>query len=248
MYIYNIKIVMKGKFIAIEGVDGTGKGTQHNLLLKRMQFEGIPVVTVDFPQYDSSLFGKLIGQALKGDFGEYKNIPPEIMSVVYAADRFKASPFIRENLEKGVNVLANRYTLSNSHQAVRVEQNKRENFVSWLFNMEYGIDGFCIPRPNLYIHLDVPFEISQELILQKNHRGYLSGEAKDALEKDLENQIQTAEMYRYLASILPEVVSINCAPEGKLLRINDIHELVWKESRNLFREDGEGVVRGEREL
>ena len=42
-----------GKLIAIEGLDGSGKTTQIELLSKRLREEGIPADTISFPNYES---------------------------------------------------------------------------------------------------------------------------------------------------------------------------------------------------
>ena len=44
---------MNGKMIVIEGLDGSGKATQAELLTKRLKNEGKNVMKVSFPDYDS---------------------------------------------------------------------------------------------------------------------------------------------------------------------------------------------------
>ncbi len=238
----------KGTFIAIEGPDASGKGTQQKLLVDRLKLQGLPVVTVDFPQYETSLFGKLVGQMLHEEFGPLSNIDPHIASVIYAADRLKASGYIASHIAEGEIVVANRYTLSNmAHQSARLPEAKRVEFIRWLYRMEYGEEGFTIPKPDLYVHLDVPIEITQELVLQKAERAYLNGEKKDALEADVAHQIEAAKMYHQLAEVLPEVTSIQCASEGSLLPPEIIHELVWEVTKSSLREDREGIISRERE-
>ncbi|KKU51720.1 MAG: Thymidylate kinase [Candidatus Moranbacteria bacterium GW2011_GWE2_47_10] len=41
----------KGKFIVIDGTDGSGKATQTELLVKRLKKAGHKVKVFDFPQY-----------------------------------------------------------------------------------------------------------------------------------------------------------------------------------------------------
>jgi len=239
-----------GKFVAIEGIDGSGKGRQQSLLIQKLKEVGLQVKSVEFPQYESSLFGKEVGLMLSGKYGPIENIHPSIASIVYAADRWKASSSIGHALTKSVNVIANRYTLSNmAHQSARLPAEQRWEFVNFLDRLEYSNDGFAIPKPDLYIYLKVSPEKAQELILKKAERDYLKGADKDLLEADIEHQIEAAKMYELLAERLPGIITVDCMDhEGELLLPEKIHELVWSEARlTLYGENPEGRIKGERE-
>ncbi len=86
----------KGKFIVLEGVDGSGKATQTKLLIERLKKEKIKVKSIDFPQYYNNFFGEFIGECLRGDYGDFINLDPKIVSVLYAADRFESNQKIKE--------------------------------------------------------------------------------------------------------------------------------------------------------
>ena len=58
----------KGKLIVVEGIDGSGKTVQTNLLVKRLSDEGFQVRLTDFPQYGKSFFADMIERYLKGEF------------------------------------------------------------------------------------------------------------------------------------------------------------------------------------
>lgn len=55
----------KGRLIVIEGTDCSGKETQSNILLERLNNEGIPTKKVGFPNYDSPS-GKIVGLPFLG--------------------------------------------------------------------------------------------------------------------------------------------------------------------------------------
>ena len=78
-----------GKLIAIEGIDGSGKRTQVDLLEKALIAGGHSVYSTGFPQYDS-WFGKMVGQFLNGDFGALETVDPHFSALLYAGDRFEA--------------------------------------------------------------------------------------------------------------------------------------------------------------
>jgi dTMP kinase len=177
----------KGKLIVIDGIDGSGKATQTALLAKRFRKEGFRIKTTDFPRYYDNFFGRLIGEYLSGKFGDFIKTDPRVASVLYAADRFESSENIKKWLKEGYIVLADRYVSANQiHQGGKVHSpQERKKFLKWLDFMEYKV--FKIPRPDLVIYLDVPFEISRQWlknkIVQRSKR-YLKGR-RDVAESNL---------------------------------------------------------------
>ncbi len=219
----------RGKFIVIEGTDGSGKTEQFNRLLMRLP-EGFSVKTIDFPQYEepSSYF---VREYLNGNYGalEDEEIGPRRASLFYALDRFDASEKkIKKWLDDGVTVIANRYVGSNmGHQGGKIGDGKqRKDFFGWLDELEYGTFG--VPRPDLNIILHVPAEIAQELVDRKAARGYIGGKKRDLHEGNIEHLRHAEKVYLEIAELFPENFTvIECAPEGKLLSIEEIHEKVW---------------------
>lgn len=176
-----------GKLIVIDGIDGSGKATQTRLLVRRLRREGVAVKTIDFPRYYHNFFGKLLGEYLSGAFGDFTQVDPRVASVLYAADRFESSRQIRAWLEAGYAVIADRYVSANQiHQGGKIgNARERKEFMSWLSKMEYEI--FQIPRPDLVVYLDVPFEVSKDWLKRKiaqRSKKYLKGR-KDVAEENL---------------------------------------------------------------
>ncbi|HXF44271.1 MAG TPA: thymidylate kinase [Candidatus Paceibacterota bacterium] len=177
----------KGKLIVIDGIDGSGKATQTALLEKRLRKEGVKVKKIDFPRYYDNFFGKLLGKCLAGEFGDFTKVDSRIASVLYAADRFESSGSMRKWLSEGYVVLADRYVSANQiHQGGKIHSPaERKKFLDWLDVMEHGVFG--IPRPDLVIYLDVPYEVSREWLKNKVagwKRRYLNGR-KDVAEDNL---------------------------------------------------------------
>ena len=122
----------RGRFIAIEGVDGAGKRTQTDLLSQALVARGIPLLRFSFPRYESS-FGRLVARFLNGDFGPLEAVDPHLSALLYAGDRFEAKPELDAALGSGKNVLTDRYIASNlAHQTARVVPEERAVFVAWL--------------------------------------------------------------------------------------------------------------------
>ena len=186
----------RGKLIAIEGIDGSGKHTQVGLLTKALRARGHSVYATGFPQYDS-LFGKMIGQFLNGELGPLESVNPHFTALLYAGDRCEAKTKLEAALSNGQIVLADRYIASNlAHQTARVAPEKRAAFVEWIERLEYGIYG--LPREDLVVYLRVPAQEAQKLVGQKSARSYTSAQ-KDLQEASLRHLEDAAAIYDSLA-------------------------------------------------
>ena len=129
----------RGKFIALEGIDGSGKRTQIDLLASGLNARGLATFRIGFPRYES-FFGKLVGRYLNGEFGALDAVDPHLSALLYAGDRLEAKLEIEAALSDGKIVLADRYIGSNmAHQSERVSPEKREEFLAWLKHLEYGL-------------------------------------------------------------------------------------------------------------
>ena len=204
----NVNRRAHGRLIAIEGIDGSGKRTQMDLLHEVIAAGegGHSVYSTGFPQYDS-WFGKMVGQFLNGDLGSLENVDPHFTALLYAGDRFEAKPKLQAALNNGQIVLVDRYVGSNlAHQTARVPPEKRDKFRSWIEHLEYGIYG--LPREDLILYLRVPPSKAQKLVGQKSKRSYTAAK-QDILEASLRHLEQAADMYDLLARKAPWV-TIEC--------------------------------------
>ena len=156
----------KGKFIVIDGTDGSGKATQTEKLVDRLRAEEYSVFMLDFPQYGERS-AALVEDYLNGKFGTAEEVGPYRASIFYACDRFAASKKIKERLERGEVVVSNRYVSANmGHQAGKIaDPLERDNFLEWLESLEYDIFG--IPRPDCQILLYADPVIAQKLVDKK---------------------------------------------------------------------------------
>ncbi len=217
----------KGIFIAIEGTDGSGKGTQTKLLAAKLRSEGYDIAEFDFPQYDqpSSYFVK---QYLNGKYGTSDDVGPYTSSLFFALDRYEAAPAIKQALEEGKIVITNRFTGSNmAHQGTKFyHPEERRGYFIWLDNLEYQMLG--IPRPDKSFVLRVPADVAQKLVDQKGARTYTE-KKRDILEADLEHMEKSVEVYDDLCQLFPkDYTRIDCVRGNKLLSIDTIHEHLYK--------------------
>ncbi len=196
----------RGTFIAIEGIDGAGKRTQFQLLTAALAQRGLPLFCISFPRYDS-FFGRLVARYLNGEFGSLAEVDPHFSALLYAGDRLEAKGALETALADGRVVLADRYIGSNlAHQGARVPPSHREEFLSWLRQLESAI--YALPSEDLVIYLRLPAEKAQQLIAQKQERGYTQLR-RDLHEADLEHLRTAAEIYDALARE-PNWVQVEC--------------------------------------
>jgi dTMP kinase len=200
-----------GKLIAIEGIDGSGKRTQVDLLEKALVANRHAVYSTGFPQYDS-WFGKMVGQFLNGDFGALESVDPHFSALLYAGDRFEAKFRLETALNQGKIVLADRYIGSNlAHQTALVPAADRQGFISWIEHLEYNI--YNLPREALVLYLRVPPRQAQELVARKSARSYTKNK-QDILEASLRHLEDAAAMYDEL-SRRPNWATIPCFDETR---------------------------------
>lgn len=225
--------MQRGLFVVIEGTDGSGKGTQFQLLKERLEQTGYEVATFDFPQYDaaSSYF---VRQYLNGKYGSADEVGPYTGSLFYALDRYEAAPAIRQALDDGKIVLANRFTGSNmAHQGTKfTNAEQRRGYFIWLDNLEFQM--LNIPRPDMNVVLRVPADIAQTLVDKKDKRNY-TDKKRDIHEADLGHLERAVEVYDDLCNLFPkDFTRIDCVRSGKLLAIDDVQTLLWEKIQPLL--------------
>ena len=76
--------------LAIEGIDGAGKGTLCRELLVRAKAAGINAATLSFPRYEETQFSDLVGRYLRGEMGAIDQVPVRQAALLYAGDRFES--------------------------------------------------------------------------------------------------------------------------------------------------------------
>ena len=108
---------------------------------------------------------------MNGDYGN--QVSAKQASIFYALDRFDSSFEFRDEMDDYDYIISNRYVSANIiHQAGKIlDPVERDEFISWLENLEYNIFG--IPKPDKTIFLNVSPQMSQKLVLQKDDREYL---------------------------------------------------------------------------
>ena len=216
-----------GKFIVLDGTDGSGKKTQAKLLLKRLADEGYKAGYYDFPQYGKTLFGDMTARYLNGEFGEADDVSPYFSSLLYAGDRWQAKDKIAEDIKNGKIIISNRYTSSSmAFQTAKIKiKSLKKEYIKWIEKLEF--ETYKIPRPDLVLFLYVPFKISRTLVDKKDKRNYTDLK-RDIHEKNDDFMQRAENEYLFLAKNHPDWKIINCCDENKILPVEIIHQKIWK--------------------
>jgi dTMP kinase len=160
--------------IAFEGLDQSGKETQARLLRARLEASGRRVETLTFPD-DSTTLGKDIRSALAG----IRDYAPDVMQLLYIANRYERRKDIRRWLADGVVVLCDRFIASS------VAYGEAQGIdPAWLSDVQR-----TLPQPALTLLLDI---MPATALTRKAAN-------RDRFERDLDLLARVRDSYRRLA-------------------------------------------------
>ncbi|MDX9694474.1 MAG: dTMP kinase [Bacteroidales bacterium] len=222
------------KFIVIEGLDGSGKSTQLNMLKNYLNEHKIRFEYLHFPRTDSRIFGDLVARFLRGELGDINHVNPYLIALIYAGDRNDAKQLIEKWLNEDYLVVVDRYVFSNiAFQCAKINnQDERNKLSEWIKDLEYNY--YQIPKPALNIFLNVPFEFTmQNLTNQRDgaDRDYLKGK-EDIHEKDIDFQRRVQDVYIHEATTDNSLKIIQCIDDtGKM----PSSEIVFNKLINLLK-------------
>lgn len=204
---------MAGKLIVIEGLDGSGKSTQIELLKSKFNAKGIRHQYIHFPMLNKGIYGELIAEFLRGEYGSVKEVAPKLVALLFANDRKEHIGRIIEWLNNDYFVLADRYVNSNiAFQCAKIEdQSEKEKLKKWIWEFEYNYNQ--LPLPFLSFFLDVPFDfIAKSLSGERkgNERDYLKGK-QDIHEESFILQKNVYNEYKQLLREQSNFVRIDCS-------------------------------------
>lgn len=217
------------KLIVIEGLDGAGKSTQISMLTKWFEANDLQCRYLHFPRTDAPFFGELVARFLRGEFGEIDQVDPYLVAMLYAGDRNDAARMISDWLNKGFYVILDRYTYSNiAYQCAKIKnRDEALKLQDWITDLEFA--HFGIPKPDINIFLDVPFQFTEKKLSDKrlgNDRSYLHG-SRDIHESSLEFQMRVRDTYLSVAETDENLQVIDCSnADGTMPGPEEIFRLV----------------------
>lgn len=206
--------------LVIEGIDGSGKGTQSKYVCEELLKQGCNCYLLSFPRYSETFFGQRIGDFLNGAFGTLDELNPFLVSLLYSGDRFESRDAILQAQSSADILILDRYVPSNvAHQTAKVSGVQRQQLREWIEQIEFEI--FAVPRPTQVVLLDTPVEISQNLIARKDARSYTDHVA-DLQESNLPYLAKVRDVYLELADTSPNWTVIPVTNESGIRAIEEI--------------------------
>ncbi len=151
----------KGKFIAFEGIDGSGKSTQIRILAERLKMQGDTCYTTMEPT--DSPIGYLIHQIMTGRI----KTDNKVIAALFVADRLdhllNDVDGIVSKVNEGITVLTDRYYFSSyAYQSVDMP-------MDWI--IQANEQSSQILRPTVNIFIDTDPDIAMERIARNRfHR------------------------------------------------------------------------------
>lgn len=225
---------MPGLLVAIEGIDGSGKGTQARMLQEALIGQGLRCALLSFPRYAQTHFGRWIGEFLNGKFGKIDEVNPYLVSLLFAGDRFESRDTLRRALDDNDVVVLDRYVASNiAHQAAKLPENEHARLAEFVEQVEFGVYG--LPRPQRVLLLDLPAEQARELIAKKQQRDY-TDRAADLHEEDTAYLERVRSAYRRLAEAGKDWHMVHCTVSSQLRSPEDIHAELVDQAHGALRE------------
>jgi len=166
---------MHGHIIAFEGLDQSGKQTQAELLRDRLKQDGHKARLVSFPDYGTSI-GVELARALQGE----REYGPDVMQLLYIANRYERKPDLQRWLDGGLILVCDRYMASS------IAYGDAQGLdAAWLAEMQK-----FLPTPLMTIMLDIaPATAVQRKSVDR-----------DRYERDLAMQERVRESYRRQAA------------------------------------------------
>lgn len=186
------------KLIVIDGLDGSGKATQTDLLTKKLTDVGKDIVKITYPNYENES-SALVKMYLNGEISDNpSDINAYAAASFYACDRYIGYQTEWKNDYLGGKIIiADRYVSSNAiHQMVKLPMHEWDDFLKWLYDYEFIKLG--LPREDKLIYLDMDPLISQKLI---NSR-YGKEHKKDIHEKNIKYLLNCQKAAHYAAKKL----------------------------------------------
>lgn len=212
-----------GRLFVIDGLDGSGKATQAEILVQKLKFRGKLVKHIEYPNYESHS-SDLVKLYLSGKISKNPfNVNAYATTSFYACDHYiQYETNWKRDYLANTTIISDRYVSSNAiHQMVKLPKDKWDFFLNWLYDYEFNKLG--LPKENKLIYLDVDPIISQNLIKSR----YDDIDRRDIHEKNIDYLLQCREAALYAAKLLRWNV-IRCDNGSEIMSIEKISKQILK--------------------
>jgi dTMP kinase len=211
----------KSFFIALEGLDGSGKSTQIKLLAEKLKGQGLKIYTTAEPT------NSRIGHIIKDIFKHKMEADHRTIAALYAADRLdhltNKTDGILKKMEEGYTVITDRYYFSSyAYHGTHMD-------INWVITANSLSADLLRPDLNIYI------DITPEESMRRLNKG------RDSIElyESIENLRQVKEKYFEAFEILREKENVSVVngnrPEKEIANDiwNEVSKLVGSDSHHM---------------
>ncbi len=199
-------------FVVIEGIDGSGKGTQARLLEEKLIDLGKDVLLTREPTKGPT--GRIIREHLKDPF-----LDDEALALLFAADRIEhLEKEVRPAIGSGKFVISDRYVYSSiAYQGQKVD-------MEWVGDINKYAD-----RPDLAILLDLDPKISERRV---NDRG----EDLEYFEEDRSFQEDVRRSFQKISRGLnqPDHLKTEWLVVDASLGVSEVRDRIWDRISSLL--------------
>jgi dTMP kinase len=207
----------KSFFIALEGLDGSGKSTQIKLLAEKLKGRGLKIYTTAEPT------NSRIGDIIKDIFKHKMEADHRTIAALYAADRLdhltNKTDGILKKMEEGYTVITDRYYFSSyAYHGTHMD-------INWVIAANSLSADLLRPDLNIYI------DITPEESIKRLNKG------RDSIElyESLENLRLVKEKYFEAFAILREKENVSVVNGNR--PANETADDIWKEVSKLVGSD-----------
>ena len=175
----------RGKFIVFEGIDGSGKSTQIELLKNNLEKRGLKCLSTLEPTYG------MVGEVLHDILSGKKMADPKVTASLFVADRLdhilNSEDGVLKSINEGTTVICDRYYFSSyAYQSVEVPR-------EWVISANrLAADTL---RPDVTIFIDISAEVAMDRI-SKNRDSIELYENRERLERVREGYFSAFEIFK----------------------------------------------------
>lgn len=207
-----------GKFIVFEGIDGSGKTTQMQMLAKRLKKKGTTCYATMEPT--GGPVGSMVRQILSGRM----KADNRVIAALCAADRLdhllNETDGLTAKLEKGITVLSDRYYFSSyAYQGLDMP-------MDWIIKINSQCSDVLKPTVNIFIDIDADTAMER---ITKNRFHQELFEKKSKLARIRDNYFEAFECLKETEQVI--VIDGTGTPE-------QISEVIWEHVKGYFYNTG----------
>lgn len=204
-----------GRYIVLEGIDGSGKTTQIEKLYDYFTAQGKEVVKTREPRKDEGLIGELIQKILNGK----TKVPSVAIQYLFSADRgMHHAELIEPALKEGKIVISDRcFWSAVPYGVLDLKEEFDSNTAKYILVSQSILSMYHqFTAPDMTFYLDIPVERAMDRLSKKPHVKEIYEEEKkilkakegyDWLLKEFPEEFKVVEGTKPVEEVTAEIIS-----------------------------------------